>query len=308
MIPRPIALTGLVGAAFGAPYVISNAPDGWGPNQTAESQTAEASQTAPADPSLLERPKLDALHGPGAELYSSPAPLEGRRNLPLAELLHWNVSKDWVYQGWARKSTGLADPGLFGVRVPVVTGAAMTDVAGALSYYFDNAGRLQRIRLHGRTADTTELVHLATTRFGMRPALAHTPGQQYFEAVEGERIRSVLKTTPEAVLWSTSPHGSFRVDLEVNRPGSEHWYTPRVEELKIAGFTDHAPESTPGAEPAKKPVLPPSAVVPDAGEAASATQGSSVATESATEAAAPAKPSSDIAPLRGYRDRFRWPD
>lgn len=303
MIPRPLVMTGLLGAAVGVPYAVSHAPDAWKPNSTAAAP-AEAPSVPAVNPALVAPPQVAPPASPGSEIYRSPALLEGRRNLPLDQLLHWNITKDWVYQGWARKSTGLADPGLFGVRVPVVTGGAMTDVAGALSYYFDNAGQLQRIRLHGRTADTTELVRLATTRFGLQPSPSATVGEQRFAAVEGKQTRSQLATRPEGVLWSTSPHGSFTVDLELNRPGSDFWVKPVLPELKVAGLP--APSKEAAAKPEEAPILPPKAVVPDADETKE-----EAAVEAQAEAEAPAsetKETPDIAPLRGYRERFRWPE
>ena len=296
-------MTGLLGAAVGVPYAVSNAPDSWGPNSASAPQTASANGTV--NPSLLVRPNLVNPQGPGSEMYRSPAPLEGRKNLPLSELLNWGISKEWIYQGWARKSTGLADPGLFGIRVPVVTGGGMTDVAGALSYYFDNAGQLQRIRLHGRTADTTELVRLATSQFGMQPQLSSTPGEQKFVSMERKKVRSELRTIPEGVLWSTSPHGSFVVDLEVNRPGTDYWVVRKTPELKITGLEGSGAAREEAAKQEAKPILPHKAIVPNASEVqaeAASKKSSVVATPAST------RPDSNIEPLRTYRDRFRWPD
>src|SRR5690606_24322789 len=107
---------------------------------------------------------------PGDHIYRSPAPLEGIPTYSLAEVLRMDVSKEWVYSRWARKSTGLAEPELFCIRVPLVSGTRMTDVAGSLTYYFDVQGQVQKIRLVGKTADTSELVNLLTSRYGLQSA------------------------------------------------------------------------------------------------------------------------------------------
>ena len=309
MIPRPMMLTGLLGAAVGVPYAVNHAPDNWGPNTT----NGPAEQQQQVDPSLLVPPQPAYYQSPGSEVYVSPAPIEGYRNLSLGQLLNWNITKDWVYAGWARKSTGLADLGLYGVRVPVVTGSQMTDIAGALSYYFDHAGQLQRIRLHGRTADTTELVRLVTSQFGLRPVAAPIAGEQWFEAVEKKQLRAELRTRPESVLWSTSPHSSFAFDLELNRPGSDYWVVRKAPQLNIAGLEEQIAQAQEVKKPESNPILPHRKVVPDAANTqaqAEATRNVEPRVEKPKIEAKPASTQIDksIAPLRTYRDRFRWPD
>ncbi|TWT42847.1 DUF6690 family protein [Botrimarina hoheduenensis] len=316
---RPYALAGLLGAAVGGPYLISNAPEGWPTATTNASQVAvEAPPTI--DPRLLARPEIEGPHGPGSQIYRRPAPLEGRVHRSLDEILRWEINKDWVFATWDRKSTGLADPELFGVRVPVVTGHAMTDVAGALSYYFDAAGQLQRIRLVGTTADTTQLAQIVSSRFAMQRRVSLSPGEQLFQANEENRVRSELRTRPEAVMWGTSPHNSFRVELEVNRPGSRHWIKPPALSLASRGGATTGAEniSTKPSATEPTPVFPARSVVPDEEKVAAVTtaQGTppppsspSASPDTAPKTAASAPPpDSDTAPLDSYRRRFRWPD
>ena len=320
MIPRPLAAAGLLGAAIGVPYAVTNSPEGLPSSFSWPGATASAEDPAATTPTPV-RPTLSAPPGPGSEVYSSNALLEGPRNVPVAQLLNWNITKEWVYRNWARKSTGLADANLYGVRVPVVTGSRMTDLAGALSYYFDARGQLQRIRFHGRTADTTELLRVATTQFGMTPRAAMIAGEQLLQATEEERLRSELKTRPESVLWSTAPHQSFVVDMELNRPGSEYWVVQKPMHLQLAGLDKKDSDPTkPQGE--GDPIFPPRAVVPDSAPNAigasaaqspppsQAPEASSAGAETSSQVAptAEAKKEVDTAPLRSYRSEFRWPD
>ena len=130
-----------------------------------------------------------------------------------------DVSKEWVYARWARKSTGLADPTLFGVRVPLVTGTRTTDLAGSLSYYFDQHGLVQHISFRGHTGDTNQIVGLLLNRYGLRRQLTQRPGEQLYQLKHEGRVQGELRTRPASVLWSTSPHTSFVVELELARPG-----------------------------------------------------------------------------------------
>lgn len=243
MLARPLIMTGILGAAVGGPIIATKAPDML-PAWPAASQKAGPVSHAtdawgnPASPI-----------GPNSDLYSSPAPLEGMPNVSLAQVLRMDITKDWVYRNWARKSTGLADPDLFGIRVPVVTGTQMTDVAGAVSYYFNANGRADRIRLRGRTADTTEIVRLAQSYYGMQFRQG-APGEQLLQTAEGNRVLSELRTRPEPVLWSTEPHSSFLIEMEINRPGAGRFVErplPPVEEQtaaeEAAGAAETAPQS-----------------------------------------------------------------
>jgi len=184
-------------------------------------------------------------------------------------MLSLDVTREWIYARWSRKSTGLGEPGLFGVRVPVVTGTAMTDVAGSLSYYFNAQGRVDKLRFHGRTADTTQLVAIAQRQFGMRPQPS-LPGEQLFQTPSSGYALCELKTRPEPVLRSESPHNSFVVDLEINRPGTGLyvWHRPLKPELPAQGAPSTPPQPAPVAQqsPAAQPEAQPAAE--PAGEAA----------------------------------------
>lgn len=318
----------MLGAAVGVPYAVTNAPDNWQDQWGNWNQTAQAPAETPFTLGQLTAPNSASPTGPGSHLYQSLAPLEGVYGRSLSELLNWGITKEWVYRNWDRKTTGLADPQLFGIRVPAVTGGAMTDVAGSLSYYFDAQGVLQKIRLHGRTADTTQLVRLAGERFGMSRRTSMSPGEQLYQAVEENHLRSELRTRPESVLWGTTPHSSFVVDMEINRPESNRWVTPRaVPRLNLPGLAntkqDQSPQiaGVPRRPPPGKPVLPSRSIIPDDSRqpAPVATQAEQVATTDSTNASkgrvqatpvsqAPVKHDSSIAPLQGYRERFRWPN
>jgi hypothetical protein len=163
--------------------------------------------------------------GPGALVYQSPAPLEGIQTYSLIEVLRMDVTREWVYRRWARKSTGLADPDLFGIRVPLVTGTRMTDLAGSLTYYFNRAGQVDRIAFRGRTADTSQLVQLVTQHYGLQIQPSVVAGEQLYQLKDDERVVSELRMSPESVLWSTSPHDSFLVEMELNRPDSGRYLT-----------------------------------------------------------------------------------
>lgn len=316
MIVRRLALAGLLGGAAAGPYVASQAPDAW-ENAWGPSSTAAQVEGQPTDPlaGIGGPPDLSAPGGPGSPIYKSPASLAGPVGLPLERALDWNVTRNWVYEHWARKSTGLADPTLYGVRVPLVTGAGMTDLAGSLTYYFDRTGALQRIRLHGRTADTSRIVQLAASRFGMQQRQPLSAGDQLFQAVVGDKLRGELRTRPDGTLWATSPHDSFDVKFEVTRPGGEYTVKPQVPKFEIPSAAPRV-ATKPGNEAIDpntgEPFFPPRSIIPDRPPVSS--QSNAAGSSSAKGASGPptigsptSAPPPALEPLDGYSQRFRWP-
>ena len=152
--------------------------------------------------------------------HRSDVPLEGPPIHDLAEVLRLDITAPWVYTRWSRKTTALADLSLYGVRVPLVTGTEVDDLAGSLTYYFNPAGQVQRISFRGRTGDTRKLVALVVSRFGFRLQPPVFPGEQLYQVKWNGKPISELRIRPASVLWANTPHSSFEVQLELERPGS----------------------------------------------------------------------------------------
>ena len=296
MPPRPVMLAGLLGAAVGVPYAVDHAGQ-WQPAAAVPTAaTAAAPQAEPAQPAIVI-PDVAMPPSPGDQLYTNPAPLEGLPTYSLGEVLRMDVNKEWVYHRWARKSTGLAEVDLFGIRVPLVSGTRMTDIAGSLTYYFDRAGQVQKIRLVGKTADTTEVVNLLAQRYGFRPALPRVAGEQLYQVQNKGRVESELRTVPESVLWATSPHDSFSVVLEINRPGSGLYVKHPLPQLPSVPPPTNPTPNLLGEEPAgpSTAVLPTESVVPSTQNGAAAANG------------AAAKPAETVAPKKQPIPQLRWP-
>jgi hypothetical protein len=242
MIPRKLAMPTLLAATVAIPYGASNAPQWMQPWRAQQAvptastnKSADAQPGAPAPPPLKTNPALTAPpQGPNATLYPTRNPLEGVTTYSLADVLRMDVPKEWVYQRWPRKSTALSDLDLYGVRVPLVTGSKLYDLAGSLTYFFGRDGRVQRISFRGRTGDTTQVVTLAAQRFGLQPQPTVVVGEQLLQVRRGEDVISQLKTRPAPVLWASSPHDSFAVELDIQDPTSGRPLKTSVAELPPA--------------------------------------------------------------------------
>jgi hypothetical protein len=138
----------------------------------------------------------------------------------LADVLRFDVTVAWVTQHWPRVSSGLGDVRLQGYRVPLVTGAGITDVAGSLTYYFDVRQQAQRITLLGTTGNPTALVRVLASRFHFtRRLVKDDSGLILFEAVDPDnRPAGSLKIRSAPVIDAAQPYTRYEVDLVVNRP------------------------------------------------------------------------------------------
>ena len=268
MLFRLLNLPILLAAAIAIPYIATNGPGIDGLMEKFRSATRVKSGYSQAgysagntQPGLLQQifpgqsrsPGSRSLgsrslgpQGPGATLYQTVTPLEGLPAMSLSEVFNMNVSKEWVYQRWARKSTALSELGLFGIRVPLVTGTQLHDLAGSLTYYFSQGGRVERISFHGNTGDTTQLAKLVTQQYGLQQQATRAAGEQLYQARRKNQVFSELRTRPAPVLWASSPHDSFAVNLDLQRPDAKTPLPSRLVPLPVV--------KTPPPQP-QKPVL-----------------------------------------------------
>ena len=235
---RLLMVAMLLGATIGLPYAASRLSDDGAKVSTpppgvsaATLPLIGASRPSP-QAAMVSTASPNSVEGPGSLVYKSTAPLEGTRFHSIDQVLRFDITKDWVYRNWARKSTWPTDVGLVGVRVPLVTGTDIAALAGSLTYFFNAQGQLEHISFRGTTGDTTALVGFLTRTYQFQWSSAPV-GEQVYQVKSGNRVQSELRTRPEAVLWTTAPHSSVSVELELARPGSKRFLPPRVPALAI---------------------------------------------------------------------------
>lgn len=224
MFSRPVVLASLLAASFAVPYTVNKVSNmkgglasGKGVSKVDATMLAELGNGG-EDPLAAE-----LAEEPGSVLYRSPIPLGGLPAIHLEEVFRFDVTKDWVFSRWPRKSTALGDQDLYGVRVPLVSGTAVDDVAGSLTYYFNAAGQAERIAFSGATGDARRLVNLVANRYGLQPVPPTVAGEQLYQRLWNGRPQSELRIRPAAVVWSSSPHSSYDVNLVLQRPGSNRF-------------------------------------------------------------------------------------
>jgi hypothetical protein len=165
--------------------------------------------------------------------------------------LRFDVTREWVYRSWDRKSAGPTDVGLFAVRVPLVSGTQSASLAGSLTYYFNTQNQVEHISFRGRTGDPSRLIRFLMQTHQFQPVAAPT-GEQVFHVTDRKGVRSELRTRPEPIVASASALGSHTVELELARPGSKRYLPPRPSLLNIPQTPDaiaqaHADAAKPNA-------------------------------------------------------------
>src|SRR3954470_7847225 len=228
MASRPLIIATLVGASVGVPYLASKPPNA---KPAAGNPPAGSTYGQPLNAPVAPLPMISSPPARTSPIPSSPATvshlaLNGTQFTSIEQVLRFDVSKEWVYQNWDRKSTGPTDVGLFSVRVPLVMAPQLYALAGSLTYYFNGQGHVEHISFRGRTGDSMQLVQLLTTRYQFQ-RVASPVGEQVYHAMYDGQVQSELRTHPEAVLWLNSPNQSIAVELELARPGSSRVLPPR---------------------------------------------------------------------------------
>ncbi|MBL9162693.1 MAG: hypothetical protein JNL18_08185 [Planctomycetaceae bacterium] len=293
MISRTLAMPTLLAASVAVPYVATNAPE-W-TEQMRKSTTSAPAAAVPQQPTApghhaAGAPAQTAQGNAAQPAHAAAAPHQAAAppaylqiapdpTYSLSEVLRFDVTKEWVYQRWERKSTALADLDLFGVRVPLVTGKQVYDIAGSLTYFFGADGRVKRISFRGRTGDTTQLAMLLHQRFGLQAVPSVIAGQQLLQVRQGTDVISELRTQTAPILWSNTPHESFSVEFELQDPAAARPLKPQV-----------ASVSTPPA------AAPPGAAAKPGEAGAADAAGKTASAGAKADEVAPAEKPADAAP------------
>ncbi|MGQ9576793.1 MAG: DUF6690 family protein [Thermoguttaceae bacterium] len=151
-----------------------------------------------------------------ASAWAKRRPAGGSGYDELAEVLRFDVSPGWIMDRWPWVSAGLADLGLQGYRVPLLTGTGQDALAGALTYYFNARQQVQRITLQGTTGEPAGLVALLVRRFRFGRRLTNDPGIIRYEVAEPKGPpKSYLEIR---VAKPTDPARRYEVNLAIERP------------------------------------------------------------------------------------------
>ena len=211
MLRMTLTAAAVLSAAMFGPYLFYSASEQW--EQARQSlPSLGSSDGAAAVGEAADEPA-------GEESSSELPPLAGPPVTDFGEVFRFDVSPHWVVGRWPRVVTGLAQLQLSGHRVPLVTGTQPTDLAGALTYYFDNTQTCQRITFRGTTGDPSRLIEFLARRYRFAHQQANDPALFLYKAVD--RNNQMLGSAEIRAAWNISaeqPYRRFEVKLQLERP------------------------------------------------------------------------------------------
>ena len=157
---------------------------------------------------------------PGTPVGPSPRRTTYPNIQNISELFRFSITPEWVIQHWPRVSSQNSEFKYSGLRVPIISGTQTTDLAGSLTYYFDQQRQLQRISFFGATGDPQRIINLAVGELGMAP-IAALGGYCYAVQDQQEQLQSILRVRNAPISVASRPNRRYRLELELNRPGSQ---------------------------------------------------------------------------------------
>lgn len=208
MFSRPLLLTLGLAAAVAVPYVLLDEKLAAG----AKEKLARFVGSGKPEAAAGAEPELAKIGEQASELATAAAQ---SATVPLEEAIRFDATAEWVTQRFARVSTVAGEDNELGLRVILVSGTELSDVAGSLTYYFDPQQQVQRITLAGVTGDDSRLAALATQKFGLRPTETTDRGLYYGGDVNVPTSSLRVKTLP--VVTAEAPYARVQVELDIRR-------------------------------------------------------------------------------------------
>ena len=175
----------------------------------ANGEPASARPLAPIAPgSLAARTSQD----PAPPVRHTPRPSQD-----LSQVINFQVTPAWILHQWPRVSASLAALEMQGYRVALVSGTQEDDLAGALTYYFDNAEHVAQITFQGSTGDPRKLVALVTGTFGFVRAASEDPSVMIYNVKWNGEPRSELRIRTARVVRAEDARGRYELELSIRR-------------------------------------------------------------------------------------------
>ncbi|QGJ69083.1 Hypothetical protein PBC10988_7490 [Planctomycetales bacterium 10988] len=140
-----------------------------------------------------------------------------QQDLSIETLLRFDRTKPWVMATWPRVSTAAGNWRWAGYRVPLLTGTQEQDLAGSLTYYFDEEHVCQRITFQGTTGNAAPLAHYVQTYFGFEPTPDPNPSAYLYQQKYERQVVGFLKIEPSSVVQQAHSLDRFRVNLVIQR-------------------------------------------------------------------------------------------
>jgi hypothetical protein len=225
MFKRSLLFFGVLVAAVAVPYVFLDGQLA----QTARGQWDRLVGKA-------EKGKKDLLASLPAAAGGHAAPSPSPASPTIEQAFRFDLSPQWVSSRWPRVSTVAGDPKQLGMRVALVTGTRPDDVAGSLTYYFDEHHQLQRLTFTGLTGDPRRLLTAVVTPHGLKSQ--PTTGAAHYIAGDPKHPTSEVIVRHLPVVANSQP-ARMEASVDLHRSDVMTWRekAEREPEVKLLPTT-----------------------------------------------------------------------
>jgi hypothetical protein len=212
MFSRPMLLVGVLIASVVVPYVLLDK----NLSQTAQSHLNRLlgkSEAAAGENPLTDLKLPWAAGESGAAASPQPTSPVARLPVSLEEAFRFDVTPQWVISRWPAVSTVAGDSQQLGMRVALASGTRPDDVAGSLTYYFDDHHQLQRITFFGLSGDEQRLLGCLVNAYGLKTAPTTGVARYIAGPLDKPTSSVTVRYLPELRADSTSARVEIAVDL-----------------------------------------------------------------------------------------------
>jgi len=201
MFNRPTLFVGVLVAAVVVPYLLLDKHLAQAARGQWDRMLGKARQETDEFLNHRSTPALGSVAGAGSQQVS------------IEEAFRFDLQPQWVAGRWLRVSTVLGEPKQLGMRVALVSGTRPDDVAGSLTYYFDQHHQLRRITFTGITSDPRRLLTALVIPYGLQSQ----PTTNVARYIAGDPQRPTSEVTvrhlPVLVAHPQRPQAEVAIDL-----------------------------------------------------------------------------------------------
>lgn len=143
---------------------------------------------------------------------------DGGRISDFNKIFQCGAPRSWVQRTYGDASRTVDADQQSGLRVTLVTGNELEDLAGSLTYWFDRQGKVQRIQFRGVTGNPAKLASFARRSQKMVPRARQQDA--LFVRTSTKGTQHLLRISRPAVVDVSTLYGRYNISLELNRSGS----------------------------------------------------------------------------------------
>ncbi len=149
-------------------------------------------------------------------VVGDPIAMSWQPSINFADVFRPDIDAVWVKRNWERISVLPSAHNLTAYRCEFSSGRQMTDIHGALTYYFDSSGKLAKIAFRGWTGDPEAFKKFTADNWKLRPKGGNS--QRVFVNKSWTAVGGALIIQESSVIRRENNYENYAVFFEVALP------------------------------------------------------------------------------------------